>query len=154
MRNLLVGLIILSLIAACAPGQTPAPQTATILANLDLGTGGSGFAANIYAQEVTTGKTFRGFYAAGSHGAIVLPTSAPVAIQVEAPGTYVVYAINNEAPEDYHYGATGCPPATDCASSELLAIEVKPGGSYPVTITDRSAVLPTPDAPVAVPWKP
>ena len=157
MRKILIAvftfIIIASTNAGCGLLPTAAPQMATIVANLDLGTGGSGFAATIYAQDVTSGKTFEGTYSAGAHGAVILPTSAPVSIQVEAPGTYVVYAVNVEAPDDYHWGATGCKAATDCASKDLVAIDVKPGESYPVTITERSALLPTPESPVTVPWR-
>jgi len=141
------------LVAVCLPGCVARPRQATVLVNFDLGTGGSGFSATLYAQEVTSGKTFKGFYAAGSHGLVVLPTSAPVAIQVDAPGTYVFYATLIEAPDDYHYGDTGCPPATNCPSSDLVAIDVIPGKTYLVTISDRSPLLPTPGVPVQVPWR-
>ncbi len=142
--------IILTLcLAACAPK----PRTATVLVNFDLGAGGSGFAATLYAQEVSSGKTFKSFYATGSHGLVVLPTSAPVAIMVDAPGTYVFYATLVEAPDDYHYGDTGCPPASDCPLSSLAALDVLPGNTYRVTISDRSPLLPTPGAPVQVPWR-
>ena len=136
-------------LAACVPK----PRTATVLVNFDLGAGGSGFSATLYAQEVSSGKTFKGYYAAGSHGLVVLPTSAPVAIQVDAPGTYVFYATLIEAPDDYHYGDTGCLPASDCPLSSLVAIDVVPGNIYRVTISDRTPLLPTPGAPVRVPWR-
>jgi hypothetical protein len=148
------GLLTLAvLIAVCLSGCTPEPQKATVLVNFDLGAGGSGFSATLYAQEVTSGKTFKSFYATGSHGLVVLPTSAPVAIQVDAPGTYVFYATLIEAPDDYHYGDTGCPPASDCPSASLVALDVVPGNTYRVTISDRSPLLPTPGAPVTVPWR-
>jgi hypothetical protein len=139
-------------LASCAGKPTPAPQLATIMALFDLGGGGSGFAATIYAQEVTSGKTFHKFFPAGSHGLVVLPTSPPIAIQVDAPGTYIFYATLINAPDDYHYGATGCKAGEDCASADLIAIDVVPGGVYQVTISDRKALLPTPGAPVTVPW--
>ncbi len=142
----LIFILALLTLSACAP------QPATVYVNVDLGTGGSGFAFTLYAQEVTSGKTFHAPYASGSHGMIIAPTSAPVAIQLDAPGTYVFYAVNNEAPDDYHYGDTGCPPAKDCASTALVALDVTPGSTYHVTISDRAAVLPTPQAPVTVPW--
>jgi hypothetical protein len=145
--------LLLIFLTGCGLLATPTPQPATVMVNFDLGQGGSGFAATLYAQEVTSGKTFKGFYAAGSHGLVVLPTSAPVKIVVDAPGTYVFYATLVEAPDDYHYGATGCKPAEDCPSAELVALDVAPGGTYQVTISDRSAALPTPNAPVSVPWK-
>ncbi len=149
-RSVSLSAIVLTFIlAACTPG----PRQATVLVNFDLGAGGSGFAATLYAQEVSSGKTFKSFYATGSHGLVVLPTSAPVAILVDAPGTYVFYATLVEAPDDYHYGDTGCPPASDCPSSALVALDVVPGNTYKVTISDRTPLLPTPGAPVEVPWR-
>lgn len=140
---LLLGLVLVS----CAP------QTAQVSVTFDMGGGSAGFAAMTYAQEVTTGEVFKVFYPAGSHGGVVLPTSPPVTITVKAPGTYVFYALLSNDPDSYHYGATGCLPATDCASSALLALDVTPGGSYRVTIADRAARLPTPGEPVTVPWR-
>jgi hypothetical protein len=128
-------------------------DTAAVFVNFDLGWGGSGFAAILYAQEVTSRETFRGHYSSGSHGLVTLPTSSPVAINVTAPGTYVFYAVLVEKPEDYHYGATGCKPATDCPSSDLIALDVNPGRTYAITISDRHARLPAPGAPVSVQWK-
>jgi len=149
-----VGLaMVCSLALVGCRGATPTPQPAEIQVTFDMGGGGSGFAASLFAQEVTTGKTFKGFYPAGSHGLVVMPTSAPIVITVEAPGTYVFYATLIEAPDDYQFGATGCAAGTDCASSALLAIDVVPGGSYHVTIADRSAPIPTPGVPVTVPWR-
>lgn len=147
--------IILSvvLLSACSSRATPTPQLATITATFDMGGGGAGFAATIYAQEVTSGKTFHSFYPAGSHGGVVLPTSPPISFSVEAPGTYIFYATLINDPESYHFGATGCKVASDCPSSELLAIDVIPGGTYPVYIGDRSARIPTPNEPVTVPWR-
>jgi hypothetical protein len=148
-RRLLAGWILIALsLTGCG-----ANKSAKVYANLDLGGGGSGFAAILYAQEVTSGATFRGHYASGSHGLVTLPTSEPVHIAVDAPGTYVFYAALVEAPDDYHYGATGCQPATDCPSSTLIALDVAPGGTYHVAISDRHALLPTPGEPVSVPWK-
>ena len=141
----------MTLLAGCGPRPTLEPQWATIIAAFDMGGGGAGFAATLYAQEVTSGKTFHGFYPAGSHGLVVLPTSPPISFQVEAPGTYVFYAVLvNE--DSYHYGATGCPAGTDCKSSELIALQVEPGGVYSVTIADRAALIPPTGVPVAVPW--
>lgn len=131
---------------------TPTPQQATIIATFDMGTGGPGFTAVVYAQEVNTGKTFHAISTAGSHGLVVLPTSPPLSIQVDAPGTYVFYAVLiNE--DSYHFGATGCPASTKCASSELVAVDVKPGGVYHVLIADRAAQIPPTGVPVEVPWK-
>jgi len=149
-----VGLAMVCLLALVGcRGATPTPQPAEIQVTFDMGGGGSGFAASLFAQEVTTGKTFKGFYPAGSHGLVVMPTSAPIVITVEAPGTYVFYATLIEAPDDYQFGAPGCAAGNDCASSALLAIDVVPGGVYHVTITDRSAPIPTPGVPVTVPWR-
>jgi len=141
------------LLCICILGTGCAPKTSTVYALLDLGGGGSGFAATLYAQEVTTGKTVHVFQSAGSHGLVVLPTSAPVAITVEAPGTYVFYARLINDPDIYHYGATGCMAGQDCSDSELLAIKVDPGESYHVVIADRKALLPEEGEPVTVPWK-
>jgi hypothetical protein len=144
--------LFLLLAAAGCSRATPTPGQATITATFDMGSGGAGFAATIFAQEVSTGKTFHSFYPAGSHGLVVLPTSPPVTFTVDAPGTYVFYAVLiNE--ESYHFGATGCKPATDCASSDLVALDVEPGGSYQVYIADRSAEIPPTGEPVAVPWR-
>jgi hypothetical protein len=142
----------LLLLAACT-GGAPATQTglATITATFDMGAGGAGFASMIYAQEVNTGKTFHTVMSAGSHGLVVLPTSPPLSFTVEAPGTYVFYAVLiNE--DSYHYGATGCKAATDCSSSELVALDVLPGESYAVYIGDSAAVIPPTGVPVIVPW--
>ncbi len=141
-----------SLTGNLTAASTPSEQQALVWVSFDLGGGGTGFAATIYAQEVASGKTFSHPYAAGSHGGVVLP-SQPIKMSVDAPGVYVFYGALVNAPESYHYGATGCPPATRCASSELLALEVAPGGTYQVTISDRSAQLPTPHTPVSVPWR-
>jgi hypothetical protein len=146
-------LLVISVLAGCALIPTPAPQPATVFVRLDLGGGGSGFAATLYAQEVATGKTVHLFQSAGSHGLVVLPTSEPIRFQLDAPGAYIFYATLINNPDDYHYGATGCVALQDCARSDLLALEVAPGGIYNVTITDRHALLPTPGAPVTVPWR-
>jgi len=150
----LVVVAILSMLALtnCTGNPTPTPQVATVVVTFDLGGGGAGFAATIYAQEVTSGKTGHQFLSAGSHGLVVLPTSAPISLQVDAPGTYVFYATLINNPDDYHYGATGCPAGEDCASSDLIAVDVLPGSTYYVTISDRKAPLPTPGESVTVPW--
>lgn len=146
-------LILLTLLfVGCAPRESPTPQLATIIAAFDMGGGGAGFAATIYAQEVGSGKTFHSFYPAGSHGGVVLPTSPPIVFTVEAPGTYVFYARLINEPDSYHFGATGCLVATDCPTSDLLAVDVEPGGTYNVYIGDRSAQIPIEDKPVTVPW--
>jgi len=61
------------------------------------------------------------------------------------------------APDEYHFGATGCGPGPDCASTIYKAIDVSPGGKYEVYFSDRSgerhAPVPTPHAAVTVPWE-
>ena len=136
---------------ACSALPTKAPGLATITATFDMGGGGAGFASTIYAQEVNTGKTFHTFMSAGSHGLVVLPTSPPVTFTVEAPGTYVFYAVLiNE--DSYHFGATGCKSSIGCTSDELVALDVVPGGTYEVYIADQSALIPPTGVPVIVPW--
>jgi len=81
-----------------------------------------------------------------------MPTSAPILVTVEAPGRYVFYATLIEAPDDYPFGATECGAGADCRSTGLVALGVVPGGTYSVTIADRPAPIPTPGAPVTVPW--
>lgn len=143
------------LLAGCAFPLAPTPQTASVRVTFDLGGGGgSGFAAMIYAQEVNSGKTFKILYPAGSHGRVVLPTSPPVILTVEAPGSYVFYANLNEAPDDYHFGYNGCTQGSDCSSRVLKVIDVKPGGSYEVYITERFDQVPTPGSPITQPmWR-
>jgi hypothetical protein len=127
-------------------------QTATVTITFEMG-GSSGFAASIDAQEVPSGKMFKGFYPAGSHSGMVLPTPLSVVITVGAPGTCVVFGNLIEALEDYHYGAAGCTTGIDCTSPELLAINVVPGSAYQVTIYDRHAPVPTPGTLATVPWR-
>ncbi len=136
------------------PVNTPTLEgkLATIIASLDMGGGGAGFAATLYAQEVTSGKTFHTFLPAGMHGLAVLPTSPPVMFSVQAPGTYVFYARLINEPDSYHYGATGCGPAQNCDKHDLIAVDVLPGVTYRVVIADRAALLPVRDQPVNVPW--
>ena len=152
-QYLRAGLLITALagLMACSTIPTPPPGHATITARLDMGAGGAGFAATIYAQEVHTGKTFHTFMSAGSHGLVVLPTSPPVSFSVEAPGTYIFYAVLiNE--DSYHFGATECKALSDCHSNGLIALDVVPGGSYKVYIGDQSALIPPTGVPVEVPW--
>lgn len=143
--------------ATITPYQTPTltAPIATIIISLDLGGGGAGFSANMYAQEVSIGKTFGVFLSAGMHGAATLPTSAPMVLQVEAPGTYVFYARLSNAPTDYFYGYTDCEYFGDCDAEKhrLKAIDVFPGMTYQVVIDgDRKVILPERDKPVTVPW--
>lgn len=137
--------------------QTPTIEgpIATIIISLDLGGGGAGFSANLYAQEVSIGKTFGVFLSAGMHGAAALPTSAPMVMHVAAPGTYVFYARLSNAPTDYFYGFTDCVYFGDCDAEKhrLKAIDVFPGMTYQVVIDgDRKVLLPERDQPVSVPW--
>ena len=150
MKNIHVTMIVLLAMLSMAGC---AARSATVFIRLDLGGGGSGFAATLYAQEVTTGKTVHQFQSAGSHGLVVLPTSEPIKFELDAPGTYIFYATLINNPDDYHFGSTGCQALQNCTNSELLALDVTPGGVYNVTITDQHALLPTPGAPVTVPWR-
>ena len=149
-------LLLLLLLAGCSRA-TPTPQYANVEVTFDLAGGGSGFSLTVYAQEVSTGKSYSQAYSSSSHGGVVLPTSAPLVFTLEAPGTYIFYANMVNAPEDYHYGATGCSPGPDCGSTVYKAIDVSPGGEYEVYFSDRSgerhAPVPTPHALVTVPWQ-
>jgi hypothetical protein len=118
-----------------------------------MGAGGSGFDSMIYGQEVVTGKTYRAFMSVGDHHAEAVFREEPVNLLVEAPGTFVFYARLTYAPEIYHWGATGCLPLTDCPSAALKAVDVLPGLTYEVMISDRSAALPASGEPVTVPWQ-
>lgn len=152
-KYLLIGLVVAFVLAGCDFSLVPTPQPATVTVTFDLGGGGgSGFAAMIYAQEVTSGKTFKILYPAGSHGLVVLPTSPPVVLKIDTPGSYVFYANFNENPDDYHFGYNGCQPGTDCSSRTLKVIDVAPGGVYQVYITQRFDQVPTPGAPITQPW--
>lgn len=146
-----MGLCLVVLAAGCSR-ILPTPPPATITVIFDMGGGGSGFAATIYAQEVNSGATFKSFYPAGSHGGVTRPTSPPVTFNIPAPGTYVFYAKLIEAPDDYRFGATGCAYAERCGDQGLLALDVEPGGQYEVYIADRSAPIPEADQPVQVLW--
>jgi hypothetical protein len=66
-----------------------------------------------------------------------------------------------EAPDDYHYGFTGYQAAayghmtrggTRDASTNLIALDLKPGENYQVYISDHWASLPVPGKPVTVAW--
>lgn len=143
--------LLLVLLVACSSALATLQGKATITAAVDMGAGGAGFTSIIYAQEVNTGKTFHIVMPAGSHGLVVLPTSPPLSFTVDAPGTYVFYSVLvNE--DSYHFGATGCKAASDCASKDLIALDVVPGGTYSVYIADASAEIPPTGVPVKVPW--
>ncbi len=156
MKEFIAQGMLLLLLAGCALASTPTPQPATVVVAFDLAGGGSGFSLTVYAQEVTSGKSYSQPYSSGSHGGVVLPTSAPLVFTLEAPGTYIFYANLVNAPEDYHYGYTGCPPGPDCESTVYQAIDVSPGEEYQVYFSSRTgerhAPVPTPHAPVTVPW--
>lgn len=137
------------------PSPTVVGPPANIVVALNMGGGGAGFSANIYAQEVYTGQTFTIFMSAGMHTASFLPTSPPVYLAVQAPGTYVFYARLSNAPTEYHYGSTECRVPTECVGSPLVAVDVLPGETYYIYIADRKALLPGNDKrglPVTVPW--
>jgi hypothetical protein len=110
------------------------------------------FAATVYAQEVGTGRTIK--YAYGPH----LPY---LSVDLPQAGTYVFYARLVEAPDDYHYGFTGYRAdayghmtrgGTRDPGVNLIGLDVKPGGTYKVYISDHWAELPEPGKPVSVPW--
>lgn len=139
--------------------QVPSPTfegiPAIVNIALNMGAGGAGFSANVYAQEVNTGRTITIFISAGMHTAPLLPTSPPLDMTIPAPGTYVFYARLSNAPTEYHYGYTECSIPTDCVGSPLLALNVKPGERYTILIADRKAILPDNDKrglPVTVPY--
>jgi hypothetical protein len=137
------------------PSPTVVGPPANVMVALNMGGGGAGFSANIYAQEVNTGQTFTTFMSAGMHTAPLLPTSPPVFLAIQAPGTYVFYARLSNAPTEYHYGSTECRVPTECTGTPLVAVDVVPGETYYVYIADRKALLPDNDKrglPVTVPW--
>jgi hypothetical protein len=139
-----------------APTATFEGTPAIVNIALNMGSGGAGFSANLYAQEVYTGRTVGIFMSAGMHTAPLLPTSPPLDMAVPAPGTYVFYARLSNDPMDYHYGYTECQIPTDCVGSPLLALKVEPGKRYNIFIVDRKALLPEIDErglPVTVPFK-
>ncbi len=144
------------LLSNCAVKTPTVLPTATVTVTFDLAGGGSGFSLTVYAQEVASGKTISQLYSSGAHGGVILPTSAPLVFNLEAPGTYIFYSNMINAPEDYHFGFTGCGPSPDCSSSTLKAIDIVPGGQYEVYFSDRSgerhAPVPTPHIPVTLPW--
>ena len=154
---LIIVLSLAILLTSCASQAIATPQSASVTVIFDLAGGGSGFSLTIYAQEVSTGKTYSMLYSSSAHGQVVLPTSAPLVFNIAAPGTYVFYSNMLNAPEDYHFGFTGCGPAPDCTTTVLKAIDVVAGGFYQVYFSDRSgerhAPVPTPHAPLTVPWE-
>lgn len=144
------------LLCACLPAPSSEPAQVTV--TFDLAGGGSGFSASVYAQEVDSGWTLSQPYSSSSHGQVALPTSVPLVFSLPAPGKYIFYANLVNAPEDYHYGYTGCPPELeDCADATLQALEVQPGETYAVyigsRIGERRAPVPTPHAPLSAPYE-
>lgn len=138
-----------------APTSTFEGTPAIVNIALNMGSGGAGFSANLYAQEVYTGRTVGIFMSAGMHTAPLLPTSPPLDMAVPAPGTYVFYARLSNDPMDYHYGYTQCQIPTDCVGSPLIAMKVEPGQRYNILIVDRKALLPEINErglPVTVPY--
>ena len=138
-----------------APTSTFEGTPAIVNIALNMGAGGAGFSANLYAQEVFTGRTVTIVMSAGMHSAPLLPTSPPLDMAVPAPGTYVFYARLSNAPTEYHYGYTECSIPTDCVGSPLIALNVEPGERYTILIADRKAILPDNDKrglPVTVPY--
>lgn len=128
------------------------PKTAKVTIKFVIYDNDNAFQAVIYAQEVNTGQTTKFVY--GPH----LPY---ITADLKIPGTYVFYARLVEAPDDYHYGFTGYQTdayghmtrgGTRDASTNLIALDVKPGGNYKVYISDHWAQLPEPGKPVTVPW--
>jgi hypothetical protein len=148
--------VLLALVLSACARAIPTPQPASVTVQFDLAGGGSGFSLVIYAQDVDSGESISQTYSSSSHGQVVLPTSAPLVFSLPAPATYIFYANMLNAPDEYHFGATGCPPGPDCASTVYQALDVSPGDEYTVYFSDRSgerhAPVPTPHAPVTVPW--
>jgi len=97
-RTAAIGMAGCSLTGKLTAAPTPTPQQALVSVTFDLGGGGTGFAATMYAQEVDSGKTFSHPYAAGSHGGVVLP-GQPIMMSVDALGVYVFYGAFVNAPE-------------------------------------------------------
>jgi hypothetical protein len=148
MRPSRLPLLLLPLSLACGLG--PKPPRATV--KFVIYDNDNSFAATVYAQEVHTGAT-TGF----AYG----PHTPHITVELKPPGTYVFYARLVEAPDDYHYGFTGYQAGayghmtrggTRDASTNLIAVDAKPGGSYRVFISDSWASLPEPGKPVTVAW--
>jgi hypothetical protein len=141
-------ILAMPLIMCC--GQEPAKVTI----KFSIYDNDNSFAAAVYAQEVSTGATTS--FAYGPH-------TPSITVDIKQPGTYVFYARLVEAPDDYYYGFTGYRNApyghmtrggTRDASVNLIGLDLKPGRTYKVFISDNMVVLPKRDAPVTVPWHP
>jgi len=136
----------LALLLGCAP------KPAKVNIKFAIYDNDNSFAATIYAQEVSTGATTTFSYG---------PHTPSMTVDVKQPGTYVFYARLVEAPDDYHYGFTGYQAAayghmtrggTRDPATNLIALDLKPGGQYKVYISDHWAQLPASGKPVTVPW--
>jgi hypothetical protein len=144
--HLVLSAAALALLLGCAP------KPARVNIKFAIYDNDNSFAATIYAQEVSTGATTTFSYG---------PHTPSMTVDVKQPGTYVFYARLVEAPDDYHYGFTGYQAAayghmtrggTRDAATNLIALDLKPGGQYKVYISDHWAQLPASGKPVTVPW--
>ena len=144
--HLVLSAAALALLLGCAP------KPARVNIKFAIYDNDNSFAATIYAQEVSTGATTTFSYG---------PHTPSMTVDVKQAGTYVFYARLVEAPDDYHYGFTGYQAAayghmtrggTRDAATNLLALDLKPGGQYKVYTSDHWAQLPASGKPVTVPW--
>lgn len=138
--------LVLPLLLCCGPKPAKVQVKFVIYDNDNT------FAATVYAQEVNTGQTTKFSYG---------PHTPYLPVEIKVPGTYVFYATLVEAPDDYHYGFTGYQAAayghmtrggTQDPATNLIALDLKPGGQYKVYISDHWAKLPVPGKPVTVGW--
>jgi len=145
----LAAALVPALLAGCSWAQ---PKPGQVQVKFVIYDNDNTFAATVYAQEVATGKTTK--FAYGPH-------TPYLTVDLKDPGTYVFYARLVEAPDDYHYGFTGYQAAayghmtrggTRAAGTNLIALDVKPGGHYKAFISDHWAELPEAGKPVTVPW--
>jgi hypothetical protein len=146
--SLLAPAVLLALAAACGP------KPGRVTVKFDIYGGDNTFAATLYVQEVTTGKTLQFPYT---------PHTPYITVDLKEPGKYVFYARLVEAPDDYHYGYTSLQPVAyghmtkggtqDPAQASLVAVDVQPGGRYRAYVNDYRAILPVPGQPVGVPWR-
>jgi hypothetical protein len=152
-RPLLLGLLAAAALPVLVPGCAWfRPKGPTVKVKFVIVDNDNTFAAAVYAQEVSTGATTS--FAYGPH-------TPYLTIDSLKPGTYVFYARLVEAPDDYHYGFTGYQPAayghmtrggTRSTPVDLIALDLRNGGSYKVYISDHWARLPEPNKPVTVAW--
>ncbi|MGO8694079.1 MAG: hypothetical protein ACLQMF_10455 [Rectinemataceae bacterium] len=127
-------------------------RPAKVNVKFDIVGGDNSFAATVYVQEVDTGETLLFPYD---------PHTPYIVVDLKKAGKYVFYARLVEAPDDYHYGFTSYQTVayghmTRGGIGEpggLLALDVKPGGTYKAYINDYRATLPAPGKPVTVPWR-